>query len=94
MLSVVEYKESGAGGNRTLVQTGKQYAFYMLILAFIFVRRQDPDHQPEPYSLKLHPRIGTCEDYSRFSYTALPDASEQELLSDVSSPQPVRRLSQ
>ena len=62
--------ESGAGGHRTLVQTGKQYAFYMLILAFIFVRRQDPDHQPEPYSLKLHPRIGTCEDYSRFTCTA------------------------
>ena len=62
--------KGGAGGSRTLVQTGKQYAFYMLILAFIFVRRQDPDHQPEPYSLKLHPRIGTCEDYSRFTCTA------------------------
>ena len=28
--------ESGAGGSRTLVQTGKPYAFYMLIPAFGF----------------------------------------------------------
>ena len=28
--------KGGAGGIRTLVQTGKPYAFYMLILAFVF----------------------------------------------------------
>ena len=38
----------GAGGSRTLVQTGKQYAFYMFIPDFIFVRQQDLDHQPTP----------------------------------------------
>ena len=48
----------GAGGSRTLVQTGKPYAFYMLIPAFIFVLWQDLDHQPQPYPLKLHPVIG------------------------------------
>ena len=49
----------GAGGIRTLVQTGKQHAFYMLIPDFIFMHRQDPDHQPTPYSLKLHLNIET-----------------------------------
>ena len=44
---------SGAGGIRTLVQTGKPYAFYMLILAFIFVLQQDPSHQPQPYPLNF-----------------------------------------
>ncbi len=45
---------SGAGGIRTLVQTGKPYAFYMLILAFVFELQQDPNHQLQPYPLKLH----------------------------------------
>ena len=60
----------GAGGIRTLVQTGKQHAFYMLIPDFIFVHRQDPDHQPTPYSLKLHLNIETWTDYFRFTCTA------------------------
>ncbi len=47
----------GAGGSRTLVQTGKPYAFYMLILVFIFVMQQDPSHQLQPYPLKLHPPV-------------------------------------
>ena len=51
--------KSGAGGIRTLVQTGKPYAFYMLILAFIFVQQQDPSHQLLPYSLKFHQRHET-----------------------------------
>ena len=51
--------KSGAGGIRTLVQTGKPYAFYMLILAFIFVQQQDPSHQLLPYSLKFHHRHET-----------------------------------
>ena len=49
---------SGAGGSRTLVQTRKPYAFYMLIPAFIFVMRQDPDHQSHPYLLKFHLTVG------------------------------------
>ena len=44
----------GAGGSRTLVQTGKPYAFYTLILVFIFVLQQDPSHQLQPYPLKFH----------------------------------------
>ena len=51
--------KSGAGGIRTLVQTGKPYAFYMLILVFIFVQQQDPSHQLLPYSLKFHQRHET-----------------------------------
>ena len=43
--------QSGAGGSRTLVQTGKPCAFYTLIPVCVFVRRQDPDHQPSPYPL-------------------------------------------
>jgi len=39
---------SGAGGSRTLVRTRKPYAFYTLILAFVFVLWQDPSHQPQP----------------------------------------------
>gem|GEM_PF-2560008 len=38
----------GAGENRTPVHTRNQYAFYMFIPDFIFVCRQDPDHQPAP----------------------------------------------
>ena len=49
--------DGGAGGSRTLVQTGKPYAFYMLILVFIFVMQQDPNHQLQPYPLKLHPPV-------------------------------------
>ncbi len=51
-------KNRGSGGNRTLVQTRKPYAFYMLIPAFVFVLQQDPDHQLQPYLLKLHPTVG------------------------------------
>ena len=55
--SISNLFSSGAGGSRTLVQTGKPYAFYMLIPDFIFVMRQDPDHQSHPYPLKLHPSV-------------------------------------
>ena len=48
-------KLRGAGGSRTLVRTRKPYAFYTLIPDFIFVLRQDLDHQSQPYPLKLHP---------------------------------------
>ena len=44
----------GAGGSRTHVRTRKPYAFYTLIPDFVFVLRQDPDHQPQPYSQELH----------------------------------------
>ena len=41
-------KSGGAGGGRTLVQTGDICAFYMLIPAFIVGSSQDPDHQATP----------------------------------------------
>ena len=44
----------GAGGDRTLVQTGNQYAFYMFISDFIVGQQQDLNHQLLPYPLKLH----------------------------------------
>ncbi len=57
LISVIRiYWKSGAGGVRTLVQTGNVCAFYMLIPAFIVGRDQDPDHQVTPYPLKFHPR--------------------------------------
>jgi|GEM_PF-1820107 len=55
---------SGAGGSRTLVQTRNQYAFYMLISAFIFVPGQDRSHQPKPYLLGFRLGIAACQDYS------------------------------
>ena len=47
----------GAGGSRTLVQTGKPYAFYTLILDFVFELQQDPSHQLQPYPLNFHHAI-------------------------------------
>ena len=60
----------GAGGSRTLVRTRKPYAFYTLIPDFIFVLRQDLDHQPEPYLLKIHFSTGALRNYSRFACAA------------------------
>ena len=56
-IGMLKSLESGAGGSRTLVQTGKPYAFYTLILDFIFVLQQDPSHQLQPYPLNLHHAI-------------------------------------
>ena len=44
----------GAGGNRTLVQTRNQYAFYMLSLLLVFVSNPATDSLIEPYSLVSH----------------------------------------
>lgn len=59
----------GAGGARTLVQTGKQHAFYTLIVDLIFVFGQDQRHQPKPYPLKFHLDCKTGQDYPRFICT-------------------------
>ena len=64
--------KGGAGGSRTLVQTGKPYAFYMLIPDFVFVLQQDQDHQLQPYPLKFYLSHEATADYSRFSCTAWP----------------------
>ena len=74
---------SGVGGSRTLVRTRKPYAFYTLIPDFIFVLRQDLDHQPEPYPLNFHQYIEACTDYFRFSCAAGSSDSEQHLWGDV-----------
>ncbi len=84
---------SGAGGSRTHVRTRKPYAFYTLIPALIFERRQDLDHQPTPYLLKLHPPIGALKDYFRFACAALSSDSEPHPWGDVSFPHLVRELS-
>ena len=63
---------SGAGGIRTLVQTVKQYAFYMLILAFIFVLRQDPSHQLPAYLLHFRASIAACLRYPEYFCAAIP----------------------
>ncbi len=57
----------GSGENRTLVRTRKPYAFYMLILDFIFVLQQDPSHQLQPYPLNFHHAIEAWHDYFRFN---------------------------
>ena len=57
----------GSGENRTLVRTRKPYAFYMLILDFIFVLQQDPSHQLQPYPLNFHHVIEAWHDYFRFN---------------------------
>ncbi len=62
---------SGPGGSRTLVQTGKQQAFYTLIAALVFVCWQDRRHQPTPYPLKFHRGSRACRGYSRITCTAL-----------------------
>ncbi len=61
----------GAGGSRTLVRTRKPYAFYTLIPAFVFVQRQDLDHQSLPYPLKLHSPIEALTNYFRFNLRRL-----------------------
>ena len=55
----------GPGGSRTLVQTGKPYAFYMLIPDFGFrvMARPGPptstlSPQPAPYPLEFHRAVG------------------------------------
>ena len=76
----------GPGGSRTLVQTGKPYAFYMLIPDFGFRVMA----RPGPPTSTLSPEISS----RRRGYSAtIPDltaplgqrASEQQPLSDVSS---------
>ena len=47
----------GAGGNRTLVQTGKPYAFYTLIPAFGFRVRARPGPPTRTLSFKFSPPV-------------------------------------
>ena len=45
--------QRGAGGIRTLVQTGKPYAFYMLIPAFVFRAAARPGPPTDALSSKI-----------------------------------------
>ena len=66
-------------------QTGKQCAFYTLITALVFELRQDRCYQPKPYPLKnfIHAARQT-QTISDVSAPPDQDASEQQLLGDVS----------
>ena len=48
----------GAGGSRTLVQTGKPYAFYTLIPAFGFRAPTRPGPPIDALAPKFHPTVG------------------------------------
>lgn len=62
--------QGGAGGSRTLVQTGKPYAFYTLIPAFGFRVAARPGPPTATLSSKFHPPTEALTDYSRFVCTA------------------------
>ena len=90
---VPDILHSGDSGSRTRGQTRNQYAFYTLILALVFVRRQDPSHQPSPYLLKFRHRIAAYETYSvnfratksiQPTDTAWSDVSVQHLVPKLS----------
>ena len=57
----------GAGGSRTLVQTGKPYAFYTLIPDFGFRAPTRPGPPIDALAPKSHPTVGAQWDYFRFS---------------------------
>ena len=61
----------GAGGSRTLVQTGKPYAFYTLIPAFGFRVPTRPGPPIDTLAPKSHPHVGAHTDYFRFNLRRL-----------------------
>ena len=48
-LVIFVFITSGAGGSRTLVQTGNQYGFYMLILLLVVGKRLVTGNRSDPY---------------------------------------------
>ena len=74
----------GANGSRTRVQTRNTCAFYTFILAFIFVRQQDPSHQLPAYLLNFRCRIAACDTYSVNFRTAISFQPTDSAWSDVS----------
>ena len=64
-------KLRGAGGSRTLVQTGKSYTFYTLIPDFGFRAPTRPEPPIDTLAPESHPRIGACRDYFRFNLRRL-----------------------
>ena len=63
--------DSGAGGSRTLVQTGKPYAFYTLIPAFGFRAAARPGPPTDALAPEFHLYVGAHTDYSRFNLRRL-----------------------
>jgi len=54
-----ELNYSGAGGSRTLVQTGDKIAFYMFIFSLIFVRVLGKSTRNESYSFEFRYKTRT-----------------------------------
>ena len=65
--SLINFQISGAGGSRTLVQTGKPYAFYTLIPAFGFRAPTRPGPPIDTLAPKFHLHVGAHTDYFRFN---------------------------
>ena len=57
-VELVGFEPTSKQGNHTLSTR--------LFRPFVFVLQQDPDHQLQPYPLKLHPSGGAHMGYSRF----------------------------
>ena len=70
-VSDIQEKLCGAGGSRTLVQTGKPYAFYTLIPAFGFRAAARPGPPTDALAPKFHPTVGAQWDYFRFNLRRL-----------------------
>ena len=84
----------GAGGSRTLVQTGKPYAFYMLIPTYFFVSGLGWSYPARTLSSEdLTFGARPPRAISDLSAPPYRRASEQELPGDVSSQHLVKGLS-
>ena len=75
-VELVGFEPTSKQGNHTLSTR--------LFWPSVFVLQQDPDHQLQPYPLKLHQCGGAHTGYFRFTCTALPSDSEQHPWSSVS----------
>ena len=83
----------GDSGIRTRVQTRNQCAFYILILAFVFDRRQDPSHQPPAYLLNLTLASQSASASPDISAPLYPFSLMALAWSDVSFPHLVGKIS-
>ena len=87
-----ERRFRGAGGSRTLVQTRKPYAFYMLISAFGFRAQARPEPPTCALAFKISSQPqGQASTISDMTAPLNRNASEQQLPSDVSFPHLVQK---
>ena len=75
-VELVGFEPTSKQGNHTLSTC--------LFWPSVFVSRQDPDHQSQPYPLKFHQGDEAHHGYFRFTCTAEPSDSEQHPWSSVS----------